>query len=88
MGSVPIDDVLIRVRDALATDARVGELGLDVVVEQNVIVVSGAVSAEARRESLCELVAEILREFDIEAGVRDETHVPDASRPTRAPERL
>lgn len=88
MAPLPIDDVLIRIRDALATDGRVGELGLDVTVEENVIVVRGAVSAEARRSSLCELVSEILREFEIDAGVRDQTHVPDASQPTRAPERL
>ena len=88
MDPLPIDGVLIHVRDALATDGRVGELGLDVVSENGVIVVRGAVSTAARRGSVCELVSEVLRQYGVDADVRDETHVPEASAPTRAPERL
>jgi hypothetical protein len=88
MDRLPLDGVLIHVRDALATDGRVGELGLDVAGEGDVVVVRGAVSTEVRRASVCELVTEVLRQYGVVAIVRDETHVPDASPPTRAPERL
>jgi hypothetical protein len=88
MDRPPIDGVLIHVRDALATDGRVGELGLDVVSEGDVIVVRGAVSTAARQSAVCELVDEVLRQYGVVAIVRDETRVPGAAAPTRAPEQL
>jgi hypothetical protein len=88
MDRLPIDDVLIHVRDTLATDGRVGELGLEVTCEEEVLVVRGAISTEARQSAVCELVIEVLRQYDLELDVRDETRVPAALPPDREPERL
>ena len=88
MDRLPIDDVLIHVRDTLATDGRVGELGLEVTLEEEVLVVRGAISTEARQSAVCDLVIEVLRQYDLEIGVHDETQVPAGLPPDRDPERL
>lgn len=49
--------VTAHVRQALATDARVAELGLEVHLEGDEIVVAGTVSTEERRASIDDVVA-------------------------------
>ena len=88
MGTVPIEHVLIHIRDTLATDGRVGELGLDVACEGQVVVVRGAVSATARQEAVAGLVREVLEQYGSGLDVRDETEVPAAEAPDREPEEL
>ena len=88
MDALPIGDVLIHIRDSLATDGRVGELGLDVVCEEDVIVVRGAISNETRQSGICPVVLEVLRAYGEVYEVRDDTHVPSASAPDREPEQL
>jgi hypothetical protein len=88
MDAPPVEHVLLHVHDALATDARVGELGLDVTYEDDEIVVRGAISTVARQEVLVVLVAEVLAQYGCAFGVRDETEIPAAGAPDRAPEQL
>ena len=88
MGAVPIEHVLIHIRDTLATDGRVGELGLDVSCEADVVVVRGAVSATARQDAVADLVREVLVQYGCELAVRDETQIPAAEAPDREPEEL
>jgi len=88
MGAVPIEHVLIHIRDTLATDGRVGELGLDVTCEDEVVVVRGAVSAAARHEAVAGLVREVLDQYGCGLEVRDETELPAAEAPDREPEEL
>jgi hypothetical protein len=88
MVPLPIEDILLHVRDTLATDGRVGELGLDVQCEDEVVVVRGAITTDARRLGVRPLVIEVLREYDCALPVRDDTHVPSAEAPDREPEQL
>jgi hypothetical protein len=79
---------LMHVRDALATDSRVGELGLDVSHEDNEVVVRGAVSNAARKEALLPVAREVLEQYGCALVVRDETEIPAAGAPDRDPEQL
>jgi hypothetical protein len=87
-GDLLIDHVLLHVRDALATDARVGELGLDVSCDGDVVVVRGAVSTPRRQEGIVTVATEVLRELGCSLPVRDETSIPDGAPPETEPERL
>ena len=88
MTAASVDHVLLHVRDALATDGRVGELGLDVAREEDVIVVRGAVSNVARKDALTALVREVLDHYQCALSVRDETEIPAVGAPDREPEQL
>jgi len=94
-GSLPISHVLCHVRDALATDERVGELGLDVSVEPHpeladgeVVVVRGAVSTEDRKAGVTAVVREVLAANDVDRAVRDDTEVPSHAGPGEEVEAL
>jgi hypothetical protein len=82
------EHTLVHVRNALATDGRVGELGLDVRLQHGAVVVRGAVSTETRRQGVVELVTEVLRAHGIDLGVVNETSVPASEEPHERPERL
>jgi len=86
--SAHVDHVLLHVRDVLATDGRVGELGLDVTSEADVVVVRGAVSNAARKDALVALVREVLDQYECALSVRDETEIPAVGAPDREPEQL
>jgi hypothetical protein len=58
-----------QVRDALAQDPRVGELGVDVVVDGETVTLSGTVASAESREA----VADVARELLPERRVRNET---------------
>jgi hypothetical protein len=77
----PIPDayVLERVRDALASDARVGELGLDVELAGDVLVVRGAVSTAARKASVEPVAREARAGLGVSHEVQDRTEVPPAT---------
>jgi hypothetical protein len=85
---VPIEHVLFHVRDTLAADSRVGELGLDVEVVAGTVVVSGPISTRARREGVGEVVREVLRSYGSDLAVRNDTYVTETSAPDREPEQL
>lgn len=81
-----IDHVLLHVRDALAVDARVGELGLDVEVEGELVVVRGAVSTDDRKQRVVDVVVEVLRLHGCDRAVHDGTVVPAPLPPVDEPE--
>jgi hypothetical protein len=91
---VPVAHVLVHVREVLATDGRVGELGLDVEEaltadqEATIVVVRGAVSTEVRKSAIVPLVTEVLRAHGVQRDVRDDTHVTEPAPPDEAPEVL
>lgn len=60
-----------RVKQALAQDPRVGELGLEVDVAEEEVVVSGEVTTAQRRESVREIVHKLVPDHE----VRNEVHV-------------
>lgn len=74
----PIDAyVEERIREALVTDPRVGELGLTVVHRPGGhVVVRGSVSTAARKAAVAAVAAEVLEELGLEPLVVDETRVP------------
>ena len=80
--------MLLHVRDALAVDGRVGELGLDVCIERQRVVVRGAVSTDARRAEIATLVHGVLTASDLDLPVDNLTHVPGAGEPTDEPEQM
>jgi osmotically-inducible protein OsmY len=47
-----------RVRNALAEDPRVGELGIDVAVEGTRLVLAGEVATDERRDAVAEVALE------------------------------
>jgi hypothetical protein len=80
--------VIVHVRDALATDARVGELGLDVVADRDGLVVRGTINNVARRSCIVAVATEVLRSHGIELDVLDETELSSTAAPTTEPEQL
>ena len=90
--TLPLEHVLAHVRDTLATDGRVGELGLEVIAETgagvDVVIVRGAVSTQARQAGVTPLTREVLRNYGCQHDVRDETHVTTAAAPDHPPEDL
>jgi hypothetical protein len=90
-GPLPTTHVLAHVRDTLATDERVGELGLLVLcepegaghgdVEVEAVVVRGTVSTEGRKAGVVDVVVKVLRAHGLHHPVRDETEVPCADGP-------
>lgn len=88
MTALPIEHAVVHVRDALATDGRVGELGLDVECDGATVVIRGAVSTPERQRWVVTVAQEVLREHGFEITVTDATHVPPSGGPDRGPERL
>lgn len=60
-----------QIRQALARDERVSELGLDVAVNDGVTTVTGTVSTSKRRDAVEQVVAELVPGYQ----VRNETRV-------------
>jgi osmotically-inducible protein OsmY len=54
-----------QVRDALAHDSRVGELGIKVRIVEHKVFVTGTVSTEQRREGITAVIHEILPGHEI-----------------------
>jgi BON domain len=69
--------VRAHLTEALATDPRVTEGGLRVVVDGDELVVTGSVSTEARRQGVAAVAAEVAAPF----RVRNETHVVAITEP-------
>ena len=85
----PLDHVLFHLRDALATDPRVGELGLEVTCDgDRTVVVRGMVSTEQRRSHIFVVAAEVLRVHRVEFDVRNDTEVTMVDASHHEPERL
>ena len=61
----PEEYVVQHVRDALAHDPRVNELGLGVTVRGGVLHITGTVSTEERRSAVAEVAAELAPEWSV-----------------------
>jgi hypothetical protein len=93
---LPAVHVLVHVREALATDGRVGELGLDLddhpaetgLRHEGVVVVRGVVSTVERKAGIVPLVLEVLAAHGLHHAVRDETEVARATVPDGGAEAL
>jgi hypothetical protein len=92
---LPTTHVLIHARDALTTEPRVGELGLDVEEEAAsdgsggpVVVVRGWVSTDERKSGVVAVVREVLLAHGLDFPVRDDTEVPEAKVPDAGAEEL
>jgi hypothetical protein len=92
---LPTTHVLIHARDALTTDPRVGELGLDLEEEAAsdgsggpVVAVRGWVSTDDRKSGVVPVVREVLQAHGLDFPVRDETEVPEAKVPDGGAEEL
>jgi osmotically-inducible protein OsmY len=62
-----------RIREALATEPGLGELGIEVVVLGGRIVLRGVVSSERRRVHISEHVRRICPDLEIDDEMRVET---------------
>jgi hypothetical protein len=71
-----------RIRDALATDRRVGELELDIEVRQGSVVISGSVVTRQQREA----VPVVLRDGFPGLEVENRTEVVARDEPEEAEE--
>lgn len=67
-----------HVREALAQDPRVGELGVEVEISGATVVLHGTLASPGRQEAAVEVVRDLLPEHEI----RDETEVADFPEPT------
>lgn len=79
----PPEYLVAHVREALATDPRVNELGLDVQVAGADVVVTGAVLSSERRDAIGAVVAEVAPGHH----VRNQATVAEYPEPTPPAER-
>ena len=61
----PEDYAIQRLRDALATDERVGEMGVQVRVAAGKIFLTGQVATAERQEAVGVVAAEVLPDYEI-----------------------
>ena len=61
----PEDYAIQRVRDALATDERVAEMGLDVRIAAGKVFLTGQVPTEERRQAVGVVAGEVLPEYEV-----------------------
>ena len=74
--------LVAHVREALARDARVNELHVDVTVAGKRVFLTGEVTTEDRRRAVTDVVRELLPEYE----VHNETSVPRLDEPGDAEE--
>jgi len=67
-----------HVREALAQDARVGELGVDVEISGETVILSGTLTTPERREAAAAVVHDLLPDHQI----RNETEIADVPEST------
>lgn len=86
MSSSPTPEpyVVAHVREALATDARVSELGLEVTVAGRTLVLTGRVGSEQLRAAAAEVAAAHAPDLE----VRNDLEVVDVDARPASPERL
>jgi len=76
--------VIAHVHEALATDPRVLEQGIEMTVAGTTLVLTGRVGSAARRDAAGEVAREHAPGFDI----RNDLEVVDVTSPPAAPEHL
>ena len=76
--------VIAHVREALATDARVAELGLELTIAAGTLVLTGRVGSAAQRDA----AGEVARAHADGLDVRNDLDVVEADAPPATPEHL
>ena len=61
----PEDYAVQRLRDALAADERVAEMGVQVRLVAGKVFLTGQVATEERRQAVGEVAAEVLPEYEL-----------------------
>ena len=61
----PEDYAVQRLREALATDHRVGEMGVQVRTVAGKVFLTGQVSTDERRQAVGQVAAEVLPDYEI-----------------------
>jgi hypothetical protein len=61
----PDDYAIERLRDALATDERVAEMGVQVRIAAGKVFLTGQIPTEERRQAVGIVAAEVLPEYEI-----------------------
>ncbi|HWI02701.1 MAG TPA: BON domain-containing protein [Acidimicrobiales bacterium] len=61
----PDDYVIQRVRDALAADERVAEMGVEVRIAAGKVFLTGQVPTEERRQAVGVVAAEVVAEYEV-----------------------
>ena len=61
----PEDYAIQRLRDALASDERVAEMGLEVRIAAGKVFLTGQVPTEERRQAVGVVAGEVLPEYEI-----------------------
>ena len=61
----PEDYAVQRLREALATDARVAEMGVQVRTVAGKVFLTGQVPTEERRHAVGEVAAEVLPDYEV-----------------------
>lgn len=75
----PTQYVIQRIREALAADPRVGELGIDVEVARGKVFLRGAVATDERRQAISDVVSEMFPDCEIHNETKvEELQEPDA----------
>ena len=65
MTEEPEDYAVQRLRDALATDERVAEMGVDVRVAAGKVVLTGQVATRERQQAVAAVAAEVLPDHEV-----------------------
>jgi uncharacterized Rossmann fold enzyme len=68
------EHVAARIREALATDPRVGEIELEIMVGGSEVVVHGTVPTEDRRRAVDEVLQEVASELRVRNEVTITSH--------------
>jgi predicted RNA-binding protein with PUA domain len=61
----PADYIIQRVRDALAADERVAEMGVEVRIAAGKVFLTGQIPTEERRDAVGVVAGEVLPEYEI-----------------------
>jgi osmotically-inducible protein OsmY len=80
MESTPSDYLIQHIREALAADPNVGELGISVEIVDKTVYLRGVVATEQRRAAIDEVVSKLLPEWT----VYNETEIEELSPPAAA----
>ncbi len=78
MTEQPNEYLIQKLRDALASDPRIGELGTTIRIVDHDVFVQGVVATEARRQAIGEVLATMLPDWTIHNAVDvEKMHDPD-----------
>jgi osmotically-inducible protein OsmY len=83
-GDTPAAYVIAHVREALATDARVAELGIELTIAAGTLVLTGRVGSEELRAAAADVAAAHADGLE----VRNDLDVVEGDAPPAAPEVL